>query len=103
MRRRGSKHLARAILFGVFFATGWTRCIGATPGAILTFGFSHETTGEAMVLPSSYVLGLVIPFLGLAILLDLVLNLVRQMQKDIRYFQWTSGQFLSRYWYPHVN
>jgi cytochrome c-type biogenesis protein len=49
-------------LMGVFFAAGWTPCIGTTLGAILTLGFSQETSGQAMVLSSGYALGLGIPF-----------------------------------------
>src|SRR5215216_4014347 len=35
-------------LMGVFFAAGWSPCIGATLGAILTMGLSQQTVGQAM-------------------------------------------------------
>jgi len=35
-------------LMGIFFAAGWSPCIGATLGAILTMGPSQLTVGQAM-------------------------------------------------------
>src|SRR5512139_155761 len=32
-------------IMGVFFAAGWTPCIGTTLGAILTLSFSQQTVG----------------------------------------------------------
>ena len=53
-------------LMGVFFAAGWSPCIGAILGAILTMGLSQQTVGQAMWLASGYSLGLGIPFLVMA-------------------------------------
>ncbi|NIS80331.1 MAG: cytochrome c biogenesis protein CcdA [Anaerolineales bacterium] len=94
MRRLGASRLVNSGLFGVLFAAGWTPCVGATLGAILTLGFSQETAGQAMVLSSGYALGLGLPFLGLAILLERALIIVRRMHKYVRVFQWISGLFL---------
>ena len=57
-------------LMGIFFAAGWSPCIGATLGAILTMGLSQQTVGQAMWLASGYSLGLGIPFLVMAIGLE---------------------------------
>lgn len=94
MRRWGANRLVNSGLFGVLFAAGWTPCVGATLGAILTLGFSQETAGQAMILSSGYALGLGLPFLGIAILLNQALIVVRRMNKYIRVFQWVSGFFL---------
>ncbi len=59
-----------SMLMGIFFAAGWTPCVGATLGAILTLGFSQETVGQAMVLAFGYSLGLGIPFLVMALALN---------------------------------
>ncbi|NTW44363.1 MAG: cytochrome c biogenesis protein CcdA, partial [Anaerolineaceae bacterium] len=56
-----------SIAMGVFFAAGWSPCIGATLGAILTLGFSSDTVGLAMLLSLGYSIGMVIPFLILAL------------------------------------
>ncbi len=94
VRRWGASKLVNSSLFGMFFAAGWTPCVGATLGAILTLAFAEETAGQAMVLSSGYALGLGLPFLGLALLLDRALSLVARMRKYVRVFQWISGAFL---------
>jgi len=89
-----SGSLLNSGLFGVLFAAGWTPCVGTTLGAILTLGFSQATANQAMVLSSGYALGLGLPFLALAILLDRALEVVRRLRKYLRAFQWISGVFL---------
>lgn len=81
-------------LMGIFFAAGWTPCVGITLGAILTLGFSQESSGQAMLLSASYALGLGIPFLILAVLLDRALGIVRRMGKYMLLFQRISGVLL---------
>lgn len=39
---------ANSALMGLLFAAGWSPCIGATLGAILTMGLSESTLGQAM-------------------------------------------------------
>jgi cytochrome c-type biogenesis protein len=94
LRRWGPNQLLNSSLFGVLFAAGWTPCIGATLGAILTLGFSQDSSGQAMVLSSGYALGLGLPFLGLALLLDKALAVVRRMRKHIPTIQKLSGLLL---------
>ena len=92
--RLSSGGLLNSSLFGVLFAAGWTPCVGTTLGAILTLGFSQATTNQAMVLSSGYALGLGLPFLALAILLDRALAIVSRLRRHIRTFQRISGLFL---------
>jgi cytochrome c-type biogenesis protein len=92
--RLSSGGLLNSGLFGVLFAAGWTPCVGTTLGAILTLGFSQATTNQAMVLSSGYALGLGLPFLALAILLDRALAIVSRLRRYIRTFQRISGLFL---------
>lgn len=81
-------------VMGIFFAAGWSPCIGATLGAILTMGLSHETVGQAMWLASGYSLGLGIPFLALALMLDRATGLIKQMRRYQRTIQIVSGLFI---------
>lgn len=81
-------------LMGVFFAAGWSPCIGTTLGAILTLGFSQETSGQAMLLSSGYALGLGIPFLAIGFGMDRAFDLVRQMRRYQRGIQIASGLLL---------
>lgn len=87
--RTGS--FASSGLMGLFFAAGWSPCIGATLGAILTLGFSQNTAGQAMWLSSGYSLGLGIPFLILALGLNQATGWVRKMSRHIRIFKIISG------------
>jgi cytochrome c-type biogenesis protein len=82
---------ASSALMGLFFAAGWSPCIGATLGAILTLGFSQSTLGQAMWLSSGYSLGLGIPFLILALGLNQATGWVRKMSRHIRTFKIISG------------
>ncbi len=50
-----------SFLFGAAFAAGWTPCVGAALGAILTLAATHP--GQSFGLLFAYSLGLGIPFL----------------------------------------
>jgi len=80
-----------SLAMGVFFAAGWSPCIGATLGAILTLGFSSNTVGQAMFLSLGYSLGLGIPFMLLALAVDQAVPIVRKLRKYMRTFQIVSG------------
>ncbi len=64
----------------MFFAAGWTPCIGTTLGAILTLGFSQDTSGQAMLLSSGYALGLGLPFLAIGLSMERAAHFVRRFQ-----------------------
>jgi cytochrome c-type biogenesis protein len=79
---------------GVFFAAGWSPCVGATLGAILTLAFSQETTTQAMVLSGIYSLGLGVPFIVIGLGVDRATKIVRKLNRYIRPIQIFSGVFL---------
>ncbi|MBI3360267.1 MAG: hypothetical protein HY023_04070 [Chloroflexi bacterium] len=81
-------------LTGMFFAAGWTPCIGTTLGAILTLGFSQQTSGQAMVLASGYALGLGLPFLALGLVMDRAAEFLRRFRRHLRKVEIASGVFL---------
>lgn len=81
-------------LMGVFFAAGWSPCIGATLGAILTMGLSQQTVGQAMWLASGYSLGLGIPFLGMALGLERATGWIKRISPYRRAIQIASGVFI---------
>jgi cytochrome c-type biogenesis protein len=80
-----------SLAMGLFFAAGWSPCVGATLGAILTLGFSQDSVAQAMILSSGYSLGLGIPFLLLALGMDRAVGWVRKLRKHLRAFQIISG------------
>ena len=81
-------------LMGIFFAAGWSPCIGATLGAILTMGLSQQTVGQAMWLASGYSLGLGIPFLGMALGLERATTWIKRVSRYRRLIQIASGTFI---------
>lgn len=85
---------ANSALMGLVFAAGWSPCIGATLGAILTLGMSQNTVGQAMWLASGYSIGLGIPFMILAFGLERASGLLSRMRRYQRLFQILSGVFI---------
>ncbi len=83
-----------SLAMGLFFAAGWSPCIGATLGAILTLGFNSKTVGQAMMLSLGYSLGLGIPFLLLALAVDQAIPVVKRLRKHLRLFQIFSGALI---------
>jgi len=81
-------------LLGVFFAAGWTPCIGTTLGAILTLGMSGQAAGQAMLLSSGYALGLGVPFLALGLMVDRAALVVRRLRRHMRAIEIASGLLL---------
>jgi len=81
-------------LMGIFFAAGWSPCIGATLGAILTMGLSQQTVGQAMWLASGYSIGLGIPFLAMALGLERASGWIKRMRLYQKYFKLASGMFI---------
>lgn len=85
---------ANSGLMGILFAAGWSPCIGATLGAILTMGLSQQTVGQAMWLASGYSLGLGIPFLAMALGLERATGWVKRVSRYRRLIQIISGVFI---------
>jgi cytochrome c-type biogenesis protein len=79
---------------GIFFAAGWSPCIGATLGAILTMSLSQQTVGQAMWLASGYSLGLGIPFLVMALGLERASGWLKHIRHYQKYFKVASGIFI---------
>ena len=59
-----------AVLFGVVFSVGWTPCVGAFLGSALALASQQGHVGEGMLMLLAYSLGLGIPFLLSAVLID---------------------------------
>ena len=59
-----------ALLFGVIFSVGWTPCVGAFLGSALMLASSHAHMLEGMLMLLAYSLGLGIPFILSAVLIQ---------------------------------
>lgn len=59
-----------AVLFGIIFSVGWTPCVGAFLGSALMLASQQGHVLEGMIMLLCYSLGLGIPFLFSAVLID---------------------------------
>jgi len=59
-----------ALLFGVIFSLGWTPCVGAFLGSALLLASQQGHVVEGMLMLLAYSLGLGIPFILSAVLID---------------------------------
>jgi len=57
----------RSLLFGTFFAAGWSPCIGPILGGIIGLASATESVAQGTVLLIAYAAGLAIPFLAVAL------------------------------------
>lgn len=94
MNATPSKGFGGSALMGVVFAAGWTPCIGPVYGAMLTLAASGGDVSEAGTLLAAYSLGLSVPFLLTALLLDQIQGVLRRLQRHMRTIELASGTFL---------
>lgn len=69
-RQAGITGFFSAVLFGVIFSLGWTPCVGAFLGSALLLASQQGTVAEGMLMLLSYSLGLGVPFILSAVLID---------------------------------
>ena len=83
-----------SILFGVIFSVGWTPCVGAFLGSALMLASQqgHVLTGVLMLL--CYSLGLGIPFLISAVLIDKLKSAFAFIKKNYRIINIICGLLL---------
>ena len=60
----------QSVLFGVIFSVGWTPCVGAFLGSALMLASQQAHVVEGSLMLRSYSLGLGVPFLISALLID---------------------------------
>lgn len=84
----------RAMLFGIIFSVGWTPCVGAFLGSALMLASQrgHVLEGVAMLL--AYSLGLGIPFLISAVLIDYLKNAFRWIKTHYKVINAVCGALL---------
>ncbi len=76
--------LAGGFLLGMGFASGWTPCIGVTLGAVLSSAVTAGTSLQGLGLMLAYCLGLGVPFIALALLLERARPLVQMLNSHRR-------------------
>ncbi len=93
MNPRSRKGYSGSLVMGVIFAAGWTPCVGPIYGSILTIA-SNGSTASAAWLLTAYSLGMGIPFLLAAAMIDRIKPLLRRIQKRMRMIELVSGVLL---------
>lgn len=83
-----------AAVFGVIFSLGWTPCVGAFLGSALALATRQGHVLEGMVMLLAYSLGLGIPFLISAVLIDALKGAFDWVKWHYRIINLLSGSFL---------
>lgn len=83
-----------AMLFGMVFSIGWTPCVGAFLGSALLLASQQGTVFQGMLMLLLYSLGLGVPFLLSALLLDKIRGAFDWIKKHYRAVNLVSGVFL---------
>ena len=83
-----------AILFGIVFASGGTACVGAFLGSALMMASQQGHVAEGMLMLLVYSLGLGIPFVLSAVLIDRLKSAFDWVKKNYRIINIFSGILL---------
>jgi cytochrome c-type biogenesis protein len=94
MIAKGEQSYASSALMGIVFAAGWTPCIGPIYGSILTLAATGSEVGSAGAQMIAYSLGLGVPFLLTALMLDGAQAVLRRIQQHLHKIELVSGAFL---------
>lgn len=99
---KGSKHSVdtsnmgffSTLLFGVIFSLGWTPCVGAFLGSALMLASQQGHVVEGMLMLLAYSLGLGIPFILSAVLIDYLKSAFNWIKRNYAIINKVCGGFL---------
>ena len=83
-----------AMLFGIIFSVGWTPCVGAFLGSALMLASQQGHIAEEMLMLLSYSLGLGIPFILSAVLIDYLKSAFNWIKRNYKIINLISGSLL---------
>ena len=83
-----------ALVFGMIFSVGWTPCVGAFLGSALMLASQQGHMVEGMLMLLAYSLGLGIPFVLSAVLIDYLKNAFNWIKRNYRIINLVSGALL---------
>lgn len=83
-----------AILFGIVFSLGWTPCVGAFLGSALMMASREGQTLQGILMLLCYSLGLGIPFVLSAVLIDSLKGAFAFIKKHYKIINFVSGCLL---------
>ena len=82
------------ILVGMAFAAGWTPCIGPILGGVLTYTASSASLNQGLLLLFAYSLGLALPFLLAALMIDRFMVVFQRYRGALVWMSRVSGVLL---------
>lgn len=82
------------VLVGMAFAAGWTPCIGPILGAVLTYTASSADLHRGLLLLFAYSLGLAVPFVLAALMIDRFMALLQRYRGALVWTSRISGALL---------
>ena len=83
-----------ALLFGIIFSVGWTPCVGAFLGSALMLASQQAHAVEGMLMLLAYSLGLGIPFILSAVLIDYLKTGFNWIKQNYGVINTVSGSLL---------
>lgn len=83
-----------AMIFGIVFSVGWTPCVGAFLGSALMLASQRAHIVEGMLMLLAYSLGLGIPFILSAVLIDYLKTAFNWIKKNYKIINTVSGLLL---------
>ena len=83
-----------SVLFGIVFSIGWTPCVGAFLGSALMLVAQQGHALEGMIMLLFYSVGLGIPFVIGAVLIDRLKSAFDFIKRNYRVINLVSGSFL---------
>jgi len=83
-----------ALVFGVIFSLGWTPCVGAFLGSALMLASQQGHALQGMLMLLAYSLGLGIPFILSAVLIDYLKSAFNWIKKNYKVINTVSGCLL---------
>ncbi len=83
-----------ALLFGVIFSLGWTPCVGAFLGSALILASQQGHVVQGMLMLLAYSLGLGIPFILSAVLIDYLKSAFNWIKRNYKIINIVSGCLL---------
>ncbi|MBE6758013.1 MAG: cytochrome c biogenesis protein CcdA [Ruminococcaceae bacterium] len=83
-----------AVLFGVVFSVGWTPCVGAFLGSALALASQQAHMVEGLLMLLAYSLGLGIPFVISAVLIEYLKSAFNWIKKNYKVINAVSGGLL---------
>jgi cytochrome c-type biogenesis protein len=86
--------LVGAALIGIAFAFGWTPCIGPILAGILALAGTQETVGQGVRLLAVYSLGLGVPFLATALMMNRFFTAMGRIRRHYHKIELVSGALL---------